>query len=67
MFDPRIDYINKSREEQDKELEIIKDYANKNCKHCLGTGKEYWITELKQYKICDCVLKNIKILEDSKN
>ena len=59
-----IDFINKSREEQNKDFEQIRFYASKNCRHCLGTGKESWIVDLKQYKVCRCVLKNIKALRE---
>ena len=61
---PFIELIDKSREEQDKDFEQIKEYANPNCKKCLGTGKEYWITELQMYKVCKCVEKNIKIAKE---
>jgi hypothetical protein len=56
--------IDKTKEEQEKDFEIIKEYASPNCKYCLGTGKEYWITELKMYKPCECVHKNIKRLRE---
>jgi len=56
--------MEKSRELQDKDFEQIGTYASPNCKKCLGTGKEYWLVELKQYKPCECVLKNIRILRE---
>ena len=60
-----VEKIEKSREEQEREFhEVIGHYADKNCKHCFGTGKEHWIVELEQYKVCDCVMKNISILRD---
>jgi hypothetical protein len=57
--------IEKSREEQDKEFhETIGQFASPNCKYCHGTGKEYWIMELQQYKPCDCVLRNVRTLRE---
>ena len=57
---PFIELIGKSREEQDRDFrEYIEPYATPGCKYCHGTGKEHWITELEQYKPCDCVLRNI--------
>jgi hypothetical protein len=57
-----IERINKNRDEQNKEFEeVFRLYANPNCKYCLGTGKEYWIVDLSQYKICECVLRNVEI------
>lgn len=60
-----IDKINKSREEQDKEFrENVAPYADPNCKYCYGTGKEHWIVFLEQYKPCECVFENIRILRE---
>ena len=60
-----IQRINKSREEQDRDFrEAIGHYANPKCKYCLGTGKEYWLVALGQYKVCECVLENIKTIKE---
>ena len=56
--------IDKTRKEQEKDFEQIRFYADPNCKDCYGTGKEAWLVELNQYKVCHCVLKNIKILRE---
>lgn len=62
---PFVEFLNKSKEEQEKEFaEYISHYATKNCKYCHGTGKEYWLFELEQYKVCGCVLKNIRIEQE---
>jgi len=56
--------MEKTREQQEEDFKIIKHYANPKCKYCLGTGKEYWLMNLNQYKPCECVLKNIKIIRE---
>jgi hypothetical protein len=55
-------FIEKSREEQTKEIqEYFKPYADPNCKICFGVGQRGWMTELRQYLICECVMRNIEI------
>ena len=59
-----IQRINKSREQQEKDFLEIRSFADPKCKYCLGTGKEYWIVDLSQYKVCECVIENIRILRE---
>lgn len=55
-------YINKTREEQDKEIrEYFKPYANEDCKVCFGVGQRGWLVDLGQYLICECVMRNIEL------
>ena len=60
-----IEKINKSREEQERDFkEVISHYADPNCKYCLGTGKEYWLVDLAQFKPCECVLENVRTIRE---
>ena len=52
--------IDKTKAEQDEEFKIIASRADKDCKLCHGTGKNGWLTELRQYIPCECVHKNIR-------
>lgn len=53
--------MNKTRAEQDKEFrDYFSHYADSGCKICGGTGKDGWITELKMYKLCLCVMENVR-------
>ena len=60
--------MNKSRIDQDAEIRFyFEPYANKGCKECFGTAKAGWLeylgdVKISQYKICNCVMKNIKNL-----
>lgn len=50
-----------NKEQQEKDFEQIKAYANPNCKHCYGTGKLHWFVEIQHYQVCPCVEKNIEL------
>lgn len=51
--------LKKSREEQDKDFEIIKQWANPLCHLCFGRGHRGWSVELLQYIPCGCVSERI--------
>lgn len=56
----------KTKEAQAAELrEMAQIAAHKlgirECKKCLGTGREYFDTQIQAYKPCDCVLRAAKI------
>ena len=58
--------MNKTRIDQEAEIRFyFEPYANKGCKECFGTAKAGWLeylgdVKISQYKICNCVMKNIK-------
>ena len=50
-----------NRETQDIEIRSnFEPYADIECKECLGTAKGGWVRLEQRYRICNCVLKNIK-------
>lgn len=54
------DNFNKNKEEQLKDFEIIKKFANKNCQLCFGSARQGFSTEYKRYVPCICVLRNLE-------
>ena len=61
---PFIELVGKTRAEQEEDFRQIAAYADPDCKYCYGTAKEAWLVDLDQYKVCECVLENIRILRE---
>ena len=54
-----IEKVPKTREEQEKDFEIISQWANPGCQVCLGKGYSGYHIQLQQLLPCSCVYKNI--------
>lgn len=54
------DNFNKNKEEQLKDFDIIKKFADKNCQLCWSRGYQGWSEEHKRFIPCICIIKNLE-------
>lgn len=50
----------KTKSEQLEDFKTFKCYADKDCKECHGSGNAGWIEDIKIYRPCTCVFRNIR-------